>query len=54
MIKPCPFCGSKEITARKTAVGWHIGCLNCTVGFAGSSKTRKEAVKKWDGRKYGS
>ena len=28
-LKPCPFCGSKEVRADKDGMWWTVGCTDC-------------------------
>lgn len=54
--RPCPFCGSSEVTARHIATIIIITCDNC--GAAGPSytwdhpETEEEMWNKWNSRSY--
>lgn len=47
-LKPCPFCGSKDILESGYQVNW-ITCLNCECDGP-LEKTKQEAIKAWNKR----
>lgn len=52
-LKPCPFCGSKDVNVQN--MGWphHVYCLNCqaqTVSVKYAFEGEAEAVAKWNQR----
>lgn len=52
-VKPCPFCGSKDISIEKNdAVDWEVYCKNCgaTVGAYDCYETIEEALEVWNRR----
>lgn len=51
-LKPCPFCGSEDLTLRKTAdIGhWYIDCNCCKVFLNTYLKEKKDAILKWNRR----
>ncbi len=53
-LKPCPFCGSKNVVLEKKNSGYQVRCHYCgargkytVAGLAGS---RIEAIKAWNRR----
>ncbi len=49
VIKPCPFCGSKEITVQKERSFYNAWCLKCFASIAGF-ETKDAAIKSWNTR----
>ena len=48
-LKPCPFCGNKEVAIRKGKYMWWGVCIAC--GASGAYKSRKaEAIEAWNRR----
>ena len=50
-LKPCPFCGSKQVDVRKGKYLWWVECGNADCcGNGGGSKYKKEAIERWNRR----
>lgn len=48
-LKPCPFCGSKDVTFFTGLLrGWIAACENCGAGLKYSLKTKEKATAKWN------
>ena len=49
-LKPCPFCGSKEVYLDKPDTHcFYVFCANCGVNGT-TANTRERAVKAWNRR----
>lgn len=53
-LKPCPFCGSDQVSVSigETGVGgdfYYVECEKCA-GMCGSSSKQEDAVKAWNKR----
>ena len=52
-LKPCPFCGSKEIDIWQhnlKITDWKIECRNCSVSYVGLWMTKDEVIEAWNQR----
>lgn len=53
-LKPCPFCGSKQVEVRQIKDGWSIGCTTtnclCQWWFMRQFTDREQAIKAWNRR----
>ena len=51
-VKPCPFCGSKDIKIRDgySDVGCWVECVPCGVSTKAKEQTHEEAIKAWNRR----
>ncbi len=51
-LKPCPFCGSKDITADKDDGfdSWGLYCTDCGWGIPYEHVSKKDAIKLWNSR----
>lgn len=54
-LKPCPFCGSKDIESYQLTPGWtdpywRIGCPNCGCWFEVANWTEQDAIEAWNTR----
>nr|DAR30056.1 MAG TPA: restriction alleviation protein [Caudoviricetes sp.] len=47
-LKPCPFCGSKNIRMWNTSTPW-VSCRDCFANTA-CGTTREEAIENWNRR----
>lgn len=53
-IKPCPFCGNKEIEITSSSGAWMAYCKNEACGMMGFVETKmvyyEDILKKWNKR----
>lgn len=53
-LKPCPFCGSKQVEVRQIKDGWSIGCTTtnclCQWWFTRQFTDKEQAIKAWNRR----
>lgn len=53
-LKPCPFCGSKQVEVRQIKDGWSIGCITtnclCQWWFMRQFTDKEQAIEKWNRR----
>lgn len=49
-LKPCPFCGNKEINVRKGKYAWNIECQNIECNAAVTKVYKKTAIEAWNRR----
>lgn len=53
-LKPCPFCGSKQVEVRQIKDGWSIGCNTtnclCQWWFMRPFTDKEQAIKAWNRR----
>lgn len=53
-LKPCPFCGSKQVEVRQIKDGWSIGCATtnclCQWWFTRQFTDKEQAIKAWNRR----
>lgn len=48
-LKPCPFCGSKDIEIFKYIINYFAQCNNCGM-TSGKSTTKKSLILYWNTR----